>query len=185
MKKLTLAQLAAIYAVYKDLDPKTKTVRCCTCGKTIQIDNIEDCFRVWGHYIARSIEPKLIYHPLNSFAQCVSCNIYSNPKNMQDSYDKFMQYRFGSDIKIKLLQAEKKDEDYYKGFYITELLKLSSKFPELLDVLVDQNTGEIIENLVIRNGIEKQFDTFSVTFKSDLDSLCKALNSDFIEYNRL
>lgn len=185
MKKYSLAQLVAIYATYKDLDPKTKTVKCCTCGKTIQINEIEDCFNIWGHYIARSLAPKLKYHPLNSFAQCVFCNAYSDYTNIQEKYDNYMKYRFGDGIKEQLLSAEVKDEEYYKDFYITELIKLSNKFPELLDIVIDKNTGEIKNEGTSKNKIEEQFDTYSPTFKSDLDTLCKCLKTDFVEYNRL
>ena len=96
-----------------------------------------------------------------------------------------MKYRFGDSIKENLLSVEAKDEEYYKNFYTVELIKLSNKFPELLDVVVDKNTGEIRNNSLIKNKIEEQFDTYSPTFKSDLDTLCKCLKTDFIEYNRL
>lgn len=187
MKKYSLSQLAAIYATYKDLNPKTKTVRCCTCGKTIQINCFEDCYKIWGHYIARSLEPKLKYHPNNTFAQCSSCNVFSDSNEMQEKYDKYMSFRFGSDIKQKLSESEPQTEEYYKNFYTIELLKLSTTFPELKEIFIDETTGEVVDvtELPEENSIEKQFNTFSPTFKSDLDVLCRALNCEYVEYNRL
>lgn len=185
--KYSLAQLAAIYCTYKDLDVKTRTVKCCTCGKTIQINSFEDCFNVYGHFIDRSLEPKLKYHPLNAHSQCVSCNIYANPLEMQHKYYNYMIYRYGNSIKEDLLNAEEKTEEQYKEFYVIELIKLSIKFPELTDIVVDKSSGELLYpvDTSIENDIEKQFNTYSPNFKFDLDNLCRVLNSEYIEYQRL
>lgn len=189
MNNYTLSQLAAIYCIYKDLSPTTHTVNCCTCGKILHIEQIEDCFNYWGHYINRSISRKLIYHPQNSFAQCVSCNIYNNGnKNIEKNYDNYIKYRYGNNFRSKLLESEEKTENYYKTYYINELLKLSQKFPELIGILADNNTGELIHNLDIKiynNDFEKQFNTFSVSYKSDLDVLTKQLAVKPIEWERL
>lgn len=186
-EKYTLSQLAAIYNVYKDLSD-FKTVNCCTCGKSIHINSFEDCYALWGHYIARSQSRKLIYHPLNSHAQCPTCNIYFSDQNtIEQRYDNYMKYRYGNDIKNRLLHSEEKSEEYYENFYITGLLNLVYKFPELADIVVNTDTGEIKnvkEILVSQNTVEKQFFTFSLTYKQDLDSLSKVLHSDFIEYSR-
>ena len=185
----TLSQLASIYCIYKDLSPTTHTVNCCTCGKTLYIEQPEDCFNYWGHYINRSISRKLIYHPQNSFAQCINCNVYNNGnKIIEEKYNNYIKYRYGNDFKNKLLASEEKTEDYYKTYYINELLKLSQKFPELIKLLADSNTGELICNVNIKtynNDFEEQFSTFSVSYKSDLDILTKQLNTNPIEWERL
>mgnify|MGYP007106418237 CR=1 FL=1 len=184
--KLSLSQLAAIYAVYKDLSPATRTVRCCTCGKSIHIEQIEDCYSVWGHYIPRSIARCLIYNPLNSHAQCIDCNLYADPKTMQLHYDDYMKYRYGSSVKELLFSEnnQQTEEKYNSEYYMIELLKLSSKFPELAELLIQQDTGEIKE-ICSENSIEKQFNTYSRSFKDDLDVLCRTLQTDYIEYQRL
>ena len=187
MKELSLAQLHAIYSVYRDLDKKTKNVSCCTCGRKIIINSFDDCYSVYGHYIDRSIEPKLKYHPLNAFPQCIHCNVYENNTEIKKKYDTYMRYRFGKNIKTDLINSEAKDDNYYKELYTVELLKLSQDFPELLDILVDRTTGELLidsENK-IKNSIEKQFNTFSRNYASDLDHLCLYLNCEYIEYNKL
>lgn len=181
-KQYTLAQIAAIYTVYKDLSIE-HTVTCCTCGKSIYIANIEDCYSLYGHYIPRSIEPSLKFHPNNTFAQCVRCNM--NSDNVIDTaYDKYMIYRFGKDIKTILLSEKFKysSNDETKNFYLNELAKLSQKFPELLDVIVNKDTGEISEIFI--NDIEKQWNTFSKTYRQDLDILSKAMGVENVEYER-
>lgn len=187
-KDYTLAQLAAIYCVYKDLSPITHNIICCTCGKTLYIEQVEDCFSLWGHYIPRSVSRKLIYHPLNTHAQCSQCNIYGNKNLVDKRYDEYMIYRYGNNIKEQLLNSKEKTKEYYKEFYITELLKLISKFPELADVVVEKNTGEVLTNLGIidtENRIEQQFFTYSPTYKGDLDTICKTLHVKSIEWERL
>lgn len=183
-KCYSLSQLAAIYCVYKDLSPLTHSVRCCTCGKNIIIEAVEDCYNYWGHFISRSVEPKLKYHPLNSHAQCINCNV--NNHGMYVEYKKFMKFRYGEDIEYKLLNSEIHDRQYYVDFYIEKLLNLSLKFLELQNVVVQQDTGEIISNVIEDNKIMEQFYTYSKTFKDDLDTVCKTLKSNtFIEYNKL
>ena len=75
----------------------------------------------------------------------------------------------------------------WKDFYIKQLLKLSNKFPELISsVLVNEDTGELIEITdVIENSIEKQFNTYSKTYKEDLDRLCKILDIRDVEWERM
>lgn len=180
----SLSQLASIYCVYKDLSPLTHSITCCTCGKIIHIEQIEDCFNLWGHYIARSVNRNLIYNPINSHAQCINCNVIN--QGMYNEYKRYMQYRYGENIENILLNADIHDNEYYKNFYITELAKLSSVFPELLNIIVDVNTGEILPTQqVFENSIENQFYTFSSTYKDDLDTLCKILKVNFIEWERL
>lgn len=183
----SLAQLNAIYCVYKDLNPDTHTIACVTCGKSIHINNPEQCFELYGHFIPRSVSRKLKYHPLNTHCQCSLCNL-NETQQVKLKYQEYMKYRYGNNIEQELLNSEEKTEDYYKEFYIEELLKLSSKFPELVEILINTNTGELV-NVTIddndySNNIEKQFHTFSVTYKQDLDSITKILNTQPIEYER-
>lgn len=184
--KYTLAQLAAIYCVYKDLDKRTHTVNCCTCGKTLYIEQIEDCYGLYGHYIARSLEPKLKYHPNNTFAQCPNCNMQVSG-NIDIAYDNYIRYRFGENFKQKLLVDDSfKDIEYAKQWYITELIKLSQNFTELSNIILDKETGEIFDNIKdTKNPIEEQWDTYSVTYRQDLDILTKTLGVEPIEYERL
>lgn len=184
MSNYTLSQLASIYCIYKDLSPLTHSVRCCTCGKNIIINSIEDCYNFWGHYIERSVEPKLKYHPLNSHAQCIMCNVQG--KGMPIEYNKYMIYRYGDNIREQLLTSNKENEQYYINLYTTELIKLSTIFSELIDVVVQKQTGEILSSVKQENSIEEQFNTYSPTFREDLDLLCKNLGSDnFIEWEKL
>ena len=183
--KYTLAQLAAIYTVYKDVDYRTKTVNCCTCGKSLHIEQIEDCFPLLGHYIPRSVEPKLKFHPNNIFAQCPFCNMQVS-KVVDDAYDNYICYRFGKEFKLNLLADDSfKDLDKAKQWYINELCKLSQKFEELRTVVLDIDTGEILDDVTsIENPIEEQWDTYSLTYKQDLDELTKVLGTEPIEYER-
>lgn len=188
MNKYSLAQVHAIYCVYRDLNPRTKTVNCCTCGKTIYITSFTDCYSVYGHFIDRSVEPKLKYHNLNAYPQCSNCNTnLMNTKEGKQKYLKYILYRYGRDISEELKQEEQKTEQYWLEFYKNRLLELISVFPELTDIVVDSNTGEVYDNNIISdNCIEQQFNTFSKQYKSDLDSLCRALKLDeYVEYNRL
>lgn len=187
IKKYTLLQLAAIYTVYKDLDPITRTVNCCSCGRLIHIDFPEDCFAYYGHFIERSIKRNLILLPENAHAQCVMCNMHTT-EEVRKNYHNYMKYRYGDDIKNKLMNYDKIISDSeWKDFYIKQLLKLSNKFPELISsVLVNEDTGELIESTdVIENSIEKQFNTYSKTYKEDLDRLCKILDTKNIEWERM
>lgn len=188
-KQYSLAQLNAIYCVYKDLNPETHIATCVTCGKSIYIEEPEQCYNLYGHYIPRSIEPKLKYHPLNTHCQCQNCNL-NETQQVRDSYKKYMVYRYGSNIDNCLRSADKKSDSEYINFYISELLKLSEKFPELLDIVCDENTGEIYsvdttDSADISNNIEKQFHTYSMTYRQDLDALSKYANASNIEYERL
>lgn len=184
MSEYTLAQLAAIYTVYKDLD-FSRVAYCCTCGKAIHIDKIEDCYSLFGHYIARSVEPKLKLHPYNIHAQCPSCNMRTNKSK---EYDDYMIYRYGKDIKQKLLADDRfLDVEFAKRFYIKQILKLANKFPELAELVVDVETGELksdVEDYI--NPIERQWDDYSITYKQDLDAISKFLKTKrSIEYERL
>lgn len=180
MSKYTLAQLAAIYTVYKDLDAGTRTVNCCTCGKSIHIEQIEDCYNYYGHYIARSLNPKLRYNPYNTYAQCVSCNMDVSNKDIDSAFDDYVVKRYGSDFKTKL-QAD--DKDYDIDFYKGELVNLSTTFPELKDVVgMSKETKQ--QDTQTSNDIIKQWNTFSNTYKQDLDELTKLMRTDNIEYER-
>lgn len=189
-KNYSLAQLNAIYCVYKDLN-LNHIATCVTCGKSIYIDSFEDCFNLFGHFIPRSVEPKLKYHPKNTHCQCPLCNL-NETEEVKTKYKQYMQYRYGKDIEQELLNYNPKTEQQYIEYYTEELLKLSAKFPELLDILVDKTTGEVLENIKVDNGIDtinnnilKQFYIFSVTYRQDLDTLCKILHTKPIEYERL
>lgn len=187
-KKYTLAQLNAIYCVYKDLNPETHIANCVTCGKSIFIEEPEQCFNLYGHYIPRSIEPKLKYHPLNTHCQCQGCNL-NETQQVRNKYRCYMLYRYGNDIDSKLKSAEKKSEEEYVDFYVKELIKLSNKFPELLSIVCDEDTGELYDvatddNSDVNN-IEKQFHTYSVSYRQDLDMLSKIAGASNIEYERL
>lgn len=182
----SLAQLASIYCVYKDLSPLTHNTVCCTCGKTIHISQIEDCYNYWGHFIPRSINKNLIYYPNNSFAQCITCNVYSNgSKNIEEKYSKYMLYRFGKDIFNELKQVKQQTQEYYREWYINNLIKLISKFSELSEVVLDTETGEVNYTPYFNNDIEKQFYTYSRTFRQDLDIICRTLKIKSVEWERL
>lgn len=182
----SLAQLASIYCVYKDLSPLTHNTVCCTCGKTIHIAQIEDCYNYWGHFIPRSINRNLIYYPNNSFAQCVTCNVYNNGnKHIEEQYIKYMQYRFGKEIFDELKQVKQQTHEYYKELYINLLIELIPKFSELSEVVLDTKTGEVDYDLNFNNDIEKQFYTYSQIFRQDLDTICKALKIKPVEWERL
>lgn len=184
-KKYSLSQLASIYCVYKDLSV-SHIINCCTCGKSIYIRQVEDCFSLWGHFIPRSHNRNLIYHPKNSHAQCVNCNVYRNDKDTYNKYENYMIYRYGKDIVSKLLSYNKNySEEKYLKFYIDELVKLSQIFSELIDIVIDKNTGEILHNFLIENSIKKQFYTCSSTYRQDLDTICRTLETEYIEYERL
>lgn len=184
--RYSLAQLAAIYTVYKDIDPGAKNVYCCTCGRALHIESIEDCYSLWGHYLARSIAPKLKYHPDNAFAQCARCNMQCSG-NIDRAYDEYIKRRFGNNHVSKLISESNRDEEYYKQFYITEIIKLSQRYNELSEIVLDSTTGEIKEDLGVEseNNIAQQFDTFSPTFRQDLDILTQAMQTEPIEYERL
>lgn len=189
MNKYSLAQLNAIYCVYKDLDPETHVANCVTCGKSIFIDEPEQCFNLFGHYIPRSVEPKLKYHPQNTHCQCQGCNL-NETQQVRDSYRKYMLYRYGNNIDDILKNSDKKSEEEYINFYVSELIKLSDKFPELVPIVCDETTGEIYDVDVekgdtIMNSIEKQFHTCSASYRQDLDILSKATGASNIEYERL
>lgn len=186
--KYTLTQLAAIYCVYKDLT-KQHTINCCTCGKLLYIEQVEDCYAFYGHYLARSIYPKLKLHPKNTHAQCPACNLNFSTQ-IDNRYKKYMHYRYGDDID-DILKSEQDvfgDNNKTKNFYLEQLVFLTQKFPELYDVVLDTNTGELLDNYSIaygsRNDIEKQWDTFSKTYKQDLDTLTHTLRTEPIEYER-
>ena len=170
-KKYTLSQIAAIYTVYKDLDVGTRTVNCCTCGKSIHIEQIEDCYNYYGHYIARSKEPKLKYHPGNTFAQCVTCNMDTSYK-VEEKYTKYIIKRFGEDYIDRLLSYPVRDNNFYYRYYLDELHRLSETFPELKNVVnacdksYNLSKSSDIEEL---NDIIKQWNTFSRTYKQDLN----------------
>ena len=105
---------------------------------------------------------------------------------MPNEYDNYMEYRYGSSIKSELLAEPEISLDQYKDFYIEELIKLSNKFPELNDIVINKNTGEVYTDLKESNPIETQFNSYSPTFKSDLDFICKSINSkNYIEWERL
>ena len=186
--KLSISQLHSLYCVYRDLDIGTKTVNCCTCGKLIHIDEPQDCFQYYGHYIPRSVSRLLKYHPYNAHPQCLQCNL-NETIDIRKNYDRYMIYRYGKNIKDKLLSINQTyTEDQYKEYYINELLKLTCNFPKLAKLLIDDDdTGEIINFTQIHeNDIEEQFYTFSQTYKQDLDKLCKMLKvKNFIEWERI
>lgn len=186
MKQYSLNQLAAIYTVYKDLSPTTHTINCCTCGKSIEIKQVEDCYNLFGHFIPRSVNKKLIYYPDNAFAQCSNCNVYQNGNaEIDERYKKYMFYRFGNNIVEKLNKVEQQTKEYYYELYTNLLLQLIPEFPELADVVIDKSTGEVIyAQITYNNSIEQQFNTFSKTYKQDLDTICKVICSEFIEYQR-
>lgn len=182
-KKYTLSQIAAIYTVYKDLDVGTRTVNCCTCGKSIHIEQIEDCYSYYGHYIARSKEPKLKYHPGNAFAQCVSCNM-STSSDIENKYSDYIIKRFGKDYTDKLLNLSAVDDNVYYEYYIKKLSELSLTFPELktvVDINYSLSKSKDLEEL---NNIVKQWNTFSSTYKQDLDELVKIIKTENVEYER-
>lgn len=182
--KYSLAQLHAIYCVYRDLDPGTRVVNCCTCGCSLHIEQVEDCYGVYGHFVERSLEPKLKFHPLNAFPQCPNCNMNAS-SSIKTKYEDYMKYRFGSNIKTKLLQDDRfNDFEFAKQWYIRELIEKQQIFPELASVTVDIATGELFDVEEIENNIEKQWNTFSKTFKQDLDELVRILGTEPIEYER-
>lgn len=183
--KYTLAQLAAIYTTYKDLDFNTKTVNCCTCGKSMHINSVEDCFNIWGHYIPRSKEPKLKFHPNNTFSQCPQCNMQFS-QEINKAYDNYIIYRFGKDIKEELQKDSSfADVKYATSFYINKLLELAQQFNELYTVVVNTETGEFFDKVdIIEDPIVEQWNTFSINYKQDLDTLTKLLNTEPIEYER-
>lgn len=190
MNEYSLAQLAAIYTVYKDID-NTRTVYCCTCGKPIHIETFEDCYAVFGHYFSRSQHPGLKFHPNNIFVQCPVCNMNFS-SSVEAAYKQYMIYRFGKNIDEQLLQDEKqgkfRDTNEIKNYYVGEIIKLSQKFKELADIVVDNSTGEVISNSDIQeslNYIEEQWNNYSVTYKQDLDELTRLLRLEPIEYERL
>lgn len=189
MKKLSLNQLNAIYCVYKDLNPRTRIIRCCTCGTPITINSYEDAYQLYGHFIPRSIKPNLINHPDNSHAQCPNCNVYSdNSSIINTNYDRYMIYRYGEGIKERLLAInDVPDKDYYINYYFNKILVLSTIFPELSEIVVESSTGEVRDSFAITqtNAIELQFDTFSKTYKADLDTICKAIGAEYVEYEKL
>ena len=179
----TLAQVAAIYCVYKCITPY-HTVSCCTCGRTIEITSFEDCYAVYGHYIARSKAPKIKYHPANAYPQCPSCNMQIS-SSIDNAYDNFINFNFGTSFKEQLMQDDTfNDTEYAKNWYLVELSKLAQKYTELNDIFVDIVTGEFKEIEVKENSIEEQWQTFSVTFKQDLDTITNFLKSEPIEYER-
>lgn len=186
-KKYTLSQLAAIYNVYKDLNPSTRIVNCCTCGKSLTVLSPEDAYCYWGHFIPRSLNRNLIYYPKNSHAQCTQCNLWTLGNVMYEQYSQYMKYRYGDNIIEELTKVEKQDDEYYLKFYQQSILNLVYKFPELAEIVINTDTGELKDSNDIfkqENSIEKQFYTFSTTYKQDLDTISKALNSDYIEYSR-
>lgn len=185
-KNYTLSQLHAIYIVYRDLDVGTRTVNCATCGKTLYINNIEDCYLYYGHRIARSIEPKLKYHPLNAFPQCINCNMQVS-SSIDKAYNDFIVYRFGKDITNDLLQDNRFiDQNYAKDYYINRLLELSNKFPELKDILIDYSTGSLLDTVEkdIDNSIIDQWFTYSLNYTQDLDYITNFMKTEAIEYER-
>lgn len=187
-KNYSLAQLAAIYTTYKDLD-KNHCVNCCTCGKTIHIQQIEDCYSLYGHFHPRSTHPQLKFHPYNAYAQCCLCNM-SVSSDIDNKYKNYMQYRFGSDYDEKLFKNYEiyLDLEYTKQFYIDELIKLSTYFPELQAIFLDYKTGEVLQNInvqKIESNIESQWETFNVTYRQDLDNFTRELKTEPIEYERL
>lgn len=186
MNNLSLAQLHAIYTVYRDLDKNKKTVKCSTCGKIIHIESFEDCFNVYGHYIDRSLQPEIKYHYLNAYPQCPLCNTQTT-ENIRKNFDNYISYRFNTNpeqFKHNLI-IDKRFNDYTfaYNFYVKELINLYKDFPELSQIIVDINTGAIIENNY-DSEIEEQWDTFSTSYKQDLDTLTKLLRMENIEYER-
>ena len=188
----TIPQLHAIYCVYRDLDPATRTVQCCTCGKVLHIEQVEDCYAYYGHFIARSTEPKLKYSPINAFPQCIQCNV-SCTKTIDDKYKEYIQYRFGDiDSYISKMYSEADKFVYDEDFYVHELIKLADKFPELISV-IDQTYVKAKNNSSVEKdnsdeaekSISEQWNTYSNTYKSDLDTLTKILGTEPIEYERL
>lgn len=107
--------------------------------------------------------------------------------NIDIAYDNYIRYRFGENFKQKLLVDDSfKDIEYAKQWYITELIKLSQNFTELSNVILDKETGEIFDTIKdTKNPIEEQWDTYSVTYRQDLDILTKTLGVEPIEYERL
>lgn len=186
----TLAQLAAIYTVYKDLDD-THVIRCCTCGKAITIEQLSDCYPLFGHYISRSIAPHLKFHPNNIHAQCVICNM-STDKSIDKAYDAFMEQKYGVGYYDRLYDDYSyRDLDKAACFYKTSLLALIDKFPELKSIFlssIEEGNEKLItakENGNSTNDLLKQFKTFRHSFRQELDELTKILHMEPIEYERL
>lgn len=187
-KVYTLNQLAAIYNVYKDIDFRTKTVSCCTCGKNIKITQLEDCYNLWGHFVPRSIDRGLIYCPENSHAQCPECNVFINNSHIQNKYTEYMIFRYGKNYKtlFEAFKQKQLDTQQIKDFYVERLLSLLNEFPELSECIgVDLQTGEVKDTIYYSNNIENQFNTYSKHYEQDLDTLCKILRTEYIEYNKL
>lgn len=190
-KQYSLAQLNAIYCVYKDLNPDTHVATCVTCGKSIYISDVEQCFELYGHYIPRSLEPKLKYHPDNSHCQCKDCNL-NETAEVREAYEQYVCYRYGKNKHQQLKQSSSISDSEWLKFYIEKLTKLSDTFPELIDVIIangnndNVNNGKIIATTTsVNNDIAEQFRTYSKTYRQDLDDLSKALQANFIEYERL
>lgn len=183
--KFSLAQLHAIYCVYRDID-FAHNVRCCTCGKSMHIEQVEDCFNLYGHYLSRSQYPHLKYHKDNAFPQCPNCNM-SVSSSIDNKYAEFINYRYGEGFTEKLKQDNSfSDKNKALQFYVVELLELSQRHPELYSALVDANTGEVIEiQNVVENPIQEQWETYSPTFRQDLDEITRLLGTENIEYERL
>lgn len=183
----SLAQLHAIYTVYKDLDKNKRTVKCATCGKTLNINSFEDCYNIYGHYIDRSLQPEIKYHYLNAYPQCPSCNT-NTTSDIKNKFDDYIKYRFNvsniNEFKKELISDKRfNDYNFAYNFYIKELLNLYKDFPELYEVILDVDTGAIVETKY-ESEIEEQWDTFSKSYKQDLDTLVKLLNMENIEYER-
>lgn len=184
--EFTLAQLHAIYTVYRDLDSGTRTVNCCTCGKSIYINNFEDCYAVYGHYVDRSIAPNQKYNPFNAYPQCPQCNLNTTDK-IKEAFKNYVIYRLGYDpeSKIKNDKYYNYSEQYYKQYYLTELKKLSEKFSELTEIFTDLEEKTEEKEKTITDNIIHQWGTYSDTYRQDLDTITKMLNTEPIEYERL
>lgn len=112
----------------------------------------------------------------------------SSISDVDKQYDDYMMYRYGyTDIKSKLKEDDSfADLDFAKQYYVLELAKLTKQYPELQDIVIDVDTGELlVDNIVIEeNPIEKQWNTYSQTYKQDLDSITRVLGVEDIEYER-
>ena len=182
---LSLDQLAAIYTTYKDLDPYTRRVYCCTCGRSIKVTSIEDSYKLFGHFIPRSINRNLIYYPYNIHVQCYNCNMNSN-NIIHDKYKNYMIYRYGEDIFSILNTVVSRSDEFYRKYYIYKLYYIISKnFKEIYDMFFNNSRFQMNIRKFEDNLSYQFFNSYSATYEQDLDNICKLIGSkEFIEYER-
>lgn len=188
--KYSLAQLAAIYTVYSELD-QAHTAYCCTCGKQIRISSVEDCYPLYGHFIDRSKEPALKFHPMNTQIQCAKCNMSTDPA-IKRKFRQYMEFKYGENIIDKLLSEKSKygDNILTRQEYLRRLSGLVDTFPELAEVLASSGSAHIVDRIHLENKgmatpLSTQFKMYSPIYKQELDTLTKFLRTEPIEYERL